>query len=530
MILMPIPVLVLLIACVNAANLMLARGSQRRREIAIRLAIGGARRRIIRQLLAESALLAVSATAAGLALAWWALRLVSNPLGMPLPFDPTVLGLTLLTASLTTVAFGLVPALRVSGQQPSSTLGSGSRTDAVPRQSRSGRALLAAQVALSLALLATGSQLVSTVRGQDVSAGTPADRLLIARFDLRPLAFTPAAAEAFYRDAAAAVSRLPGVAAVGVARHSAVWSFAQGATPSSFQVWRADDAPATRQTTSGGYAGGELFDVVGLRLVAGRGFTEADRVGRPRVALINESAARTLIGPAVGALLRVAPRGQPFESSVEVRVVGVIEAAREPRLDQESAPAAKVYLPAPLEAEPALSLYLRSTSTAAALAQPVRETVRAIAPAVPIVEIGSLEELNERAYAVQLWLARAAALIGLIGLLLATAGLYGVSSYVVTMRSREMAIRMAIGARPRSIVAMMLRQSMRVAIAGLIAGGGAALVVSRLIQAEYHGIRDIDVIAFATAVSLFLVTMLAASVVPAVRASRIDPMHTLKES
>jgi hypothetical protein len=185
-------------------------------------------------------------------------------------------------------------------------------------------------------------------------------------------------------------------------------------------------------------------------------------------------------------------------------------------------------LPSPIEPEPALALYVRTSGRAAPLAQPVREMVARIAPRVPVLEIGSLEDFNERSYGQQLWLARAAALLGVIGLLLATAGLYGVSSYVVAMRSRELAIRMAIGAGPRAILAMILGQSMRVALAGLVAGGGAAVAASRIIQSEWHGIMEIDGLAFGGAAVLFLAVMLLAGAVPAVRASRLDPIEILR--
>ena len=193
-------------------------------------------------------------------------------------------------------------------------------------------------------------------------------------------------------------------------------------------------------------------------------------------------------------------------------------------------PAARVYLPSPLEDELALTAYVRTSGPATATAQPVREIVARIAPRVPILELGSLEEFNERSYATQLWLARAAGCIGVIGLLLATAGLYGVTSYVVAMRSREIAIRMAIGARPQVILRMILGQSMRIALVGLVAGSGVAVAASRIIQSEYHGVRGVDAAAYSAAAVLFLVAMLFASAVPARRASRVDPIQNLKDA
>jgi predicted permease len=528
LVMLPIPILVLVIACVNAANLMLAHGSQRHREIAIRLAIGASRRRIVTQLLIESGLLAFVAAAIALPIAWSGLQLARTPLSIPVPIDTTVLALTVLTACGTAVAFGLVPALRVTAKHPSSTLIT-ARRDAVPRQSRMRRGLLVAQVALSLGLIATGWQLVATVRSQAGSSGTSADRLLIARFDLEPLKVTASETATFYDRLVEEARRLPGVEAAGVARHTSVWTFGQGSASGSLLVWH-PDRPGEERVTLGGFAGGDLFDALGLRVLEGRGFTETDRLSRPQVAVVNHPFAEAMPGPAVGSLLRVAARDGDFKTSIEVRIVGVIEPTVEPRFGPGEGPAQRVYLPSPIEPEPALTLYLRARARAVDVAQPVRELVSQAGPRVPILALGSLDEMNERSFGPQLWLARAAAFLGAVGLLLATAGLYGVSSYVVTMRSREIAIRMALGARPRTIMSMILGQSMRVALIGLLVGGAAAVTVSRVIQAGYHGIEGIDAGAFGGAVALFLAAMLLASAVPAIRASRMDPVENLKDA
>jgi putative ABC transport system permease protein len=510
---------------------MLARGSQRQREIAIRLAIGAGRGRIVNQLLIESGVLAIVATAVALPIEWWGLQLANSPLSIPIPIDATVLALTLLTAACTTVVFGLGPAIRVSAQRPSIALGPvGARGDAIPQQSRLRRLLVVAQVALSIGLLATAWQLVATVRSQAVSSGTPSDRLLLARFDLQPLQLTREETERFYRDLAMGASRLPGVEAIGVARHTSLWTFGQRSEPGSIVVWRPTDRPDEGHVTTGGYAGGDLFDAVGLEILEGRGFIEVDRQQPVQVAVVNETVAKSMNGLVLGGILRVAPRGQDFRSSIEVRIVGIVEPAVEPRLEQGGPPAARVYLPSPIEPEPALTLYLRTHGKATTLAQPVRELVSQIAPRVPILEIGSLEEVNERSYGPQLWLARAAAFLGVVGLLLATAGLYCVASYTVAMRSREIAIRIAVGARPGVILGMVLGQSMRVALIGLLVGGGIAIAVSRFIQAGYHGIPGINTVAFGGAAMLFLAAMLLASAIPAIRASRMDPIENLKDA
>lgn len=301
-------------------------------------------------------------------------------------------------------------------------------------------------------------------------------------------------------------------------------------SPSDYAVLQQGLKGLQGRVTIGGFAGGNLFDAVGLRLVAGRTFTEAEQQqSRPQVAVVNQTFAARMNGPAIGSVLRVALRDHDFASAIDVRVVGIIEPAVEPRYE-EGLPAAKVYLPASLEPEPALTLYVRTHGAAAALAQPLREVVGQIAPRVPILDIGSLDEFNQRSFGQQLWLARGAAFLGVVGLLLATAGLYGVASYVVAMRSRELAIRMALGARPQVILTMILGQSMRIALAGLIVGAASAAVASRVIQAGYYGIRGIDAMAFGRAMALFVVAMLVASTIPAVRASRVDPVQNLKDA
>jgi putative ABC transport system permease protein len=295
-------------------------------------------------------------------------------------------------------------------------------------------------------------------------------------------------------------------------------------------VWRPTDGPEDGHVMIGGFAGGALFDAVGLRMLQGRGFTEAEQHARPQVAIVNETAARVLGAPGIGSIVRVAPRRGNYNSGTELRIVGVVEAALEPRLEKGDAPAAKIYLPASIEPEPALALYLRTNGESAALVQPLRQLLSLVGPRVPILELGSLAEFNERSYATQLWLARAAALLGAIGLMLATAGLYGVSSYLVAMRSRELAIRMALGAAPRAILNLVLRQSMRVAVIGFLAGGATAVVLSRWIQSEYQGIVGIDAKAFGSAVGMFIIAMSLASAIPAARASRLDPVENLRDA
>jgi putative ABC transport system permease protein len=210
-------------------------------------------------------------------------------------------------------------------------------------------------------------------------------------------------------------------------------------------------------------------------------------------------------------------------------LVGVNHAARPPRYNVDGKPVPKIYLPVPLQPEPALTLYLRTRSKAETVAAPLRDLVHAIDARVPILEIGSLATWNERSMALAPLLMRAATFMGLLALVLAATGLLAVVSYAVAARGREFAIRMALGSQPRGVLALVLREAMRLVIAGVVIGGGLALLVTKLLQTRFRGAQGLDVYAFAGSTALLIAVMLLASAVPAIRASRVDPVAALKE-
>ena len=259
---MAIPVLVLVIACVNAASLTLARGSRQRRDVAIRLAIGAERGRVVRQLLIESLLLAFMAAVVALPLAWLTLTAASGRLSLSMPIDATVLAWTVLTAATSAVASGLVPAFRVTARAPLQVLSlSRGATETTPSESRGKRAWIVAQIALSIGVLVTGTQLITLVEGQGGIGGTEPDRLLMTSFDLDQLRYSPELAANFYQRLLDATSHLPDAEAVGLARPTSVWTFGRGKGPGSVIVW----APGREgEVVIGGYAGGDLFGAIGL--------------------------------------------------------------------------------------------------------------------------------------------------------------------------------------------------------------------------------------------------------------------------
>jgi putative ABC transport system permease protein len=521
-----VPLVVLAIACLNAANLLLARATRRSGEIAIRLALGATRWQIVRQLLTESLLLSLAAAGGAMILSSWGLQIGTSYLGFPLPLDYRVLMYTLLAAVASAVAFGLVPALRAARGHSAGALIAARSGGETLRQSRVRRALVVAQVALSLGLLATGTQLVSSVRSLVSVAGTEPDRLLLASFDLSHLKFERPATEAFYKQLLDRVSTLPQAQAAGLARSTTFWTWGMGMR-SAVVVWLPDDEPRKGTLYLGGYAGGELFRAAGLNLLQGRAFTQDEAGARPAVAVVNRPFAdKVFAGAAVGRHVRVAARGQGHSASLEVRIVGVVEPTVEPMYSRDPVPA--IYLPASLEDEPALTLYVRSNGPMQALVPALRDAVGQIDARVPFTEIATLQELNDRRLRPDTLMTQGVSLLGILALVLATAGLYGVISYMVALRTREIGVRLALGAEPRGVLAMVLRQAMTLALVGTAIGAGAAAIATRVAQSELRGAERFDPLAFVGSIALLLVAMLAGSALPARRAARVDPMVALR--
>lgn len=533
LIVMAIPLLVLAIACVNAAGLTLARGSRQRRDVAIRLAIGAERGRVVRQLLIESLLLACLAAIVAVPIAWLALTAASGRLSLAMPIDATVLGWTVLTTAVCAVASGLVPAFRVTARAPLQALSvSRAATDATPADSRGRRVMVVAQIALSIGVLLVGTQLITLVEGQGGTGGTPPDRLLMTSFDLEQLRYSPDMAADFYQRLLEGASRLPGADAVGLARPTSVWTFGHGKGPGSVIVW----VPGVEaEIVIGGYAGGDLFGAVGLPLLAGRTFTPADRTGPPGVAIVNQVYADQLPDrQALGRTIRVATwrrqsSGEAEAEARDVTIVGVVDAAGERRYTMDGGPVAKIYVPSPLGPEPALTLYARSRVRAEDLGPAIRDLAARIDPRVPIGDMGTLASLNERSMGPVHWLSRMSVLLGVVALLLAAAGLLATSSYAVTQRTREFAVRMALGADARGVLTLVLAQSMRTVSIGFTIGGAAGLGVSRLIATQFHGAGGLHLPAFVQSAALLMTVMLVASAIPAIRAARVDLVASLKD-
>lgn len=522
-----VPLLVLAIGCVNAANLLLVRATRRRREVAVRLALGASQLRLVRQLIVESLILALGAALLALPLAWSGIQWLTGLVAFrfPMTLDATVVAGALVTAFLTALAFGLVPAFQATAQRPSAALGTAHAGSGGTRsQSRGRRVLVAGQVALSLGLLGTAFQLTSALETAAEPPATDPDRLLLASFDLAQLRFSAAESDAFYAALLDGASSLPGVEAAALSNRNLVWGWAPA--PPAVVVSEGTDVPFPSLTMSG-FAGGDYFEVVGLDVVRGREFVAADRSDLPEVVIVTERLAAQIFDDpdARGRSVYVTAPLADAPAEVVLRIVGVVESPVAPSGEEVAA----IFFPSPLQNGTALTLHVRSEGPAAPLASAVRDLVARLDPRVPVLDLATLEQKVRANSLDERMLARVVALLGIVAVLLASIGLYGVTSYSVAIRAREIAVRMALGARPGRVQAMVLWQALSIAMIGSVVGGLAAIAVGVLIRAEVFGVASVDVATLSGSAALLAVAMLLASLVPARRAARLAPYAVLRE-
>jgi predicted permease len=525
-----IPVLVLVIASVNAANLLLVRASRRGREVALRLALGASRLRLVRQLVIESVILAMAAALVALGLAWPSLDLLAAYMPWPVTLDGTVVAGALGTAFLTALAFGLAPAFQAARQHPSAALGTSPAGSGGTRsQSRVRRALVVGQVALSLGLLAIAFQLASAVESLNEPPVTDPDRLLLASFDLKELRFSTDQSNEFYTALLDRASKLRGVESAGLSGRDLLWS----RRPNFGNFYYVNPGPEGRprfRPVVGGSAAGDLFRTLGIDRVQGRGFGEADWRDRPEVAIVTERLASELFdGSALGRSLQLTELGNGVPAA-NVQIVGIVESP----VELTGQDVAAIFFPAPFFPSPFQSgaertLYVRSDGPAGPLATAIRDLVAQIDPQVPILELATLDQKVRDDYREKLVMSRVAAFLGILALVLASIGLYGVTSYSVAMRAREIAVRMALGAPSESVLAMVLRQAAALVLIGSTFGAVLAIVVGRLIQAEIFGVAAVPFATLGGSAALLALAMLLASVLPARRAARMNPNVVLRE-
>ncbi|HEX8694475.1 MAG TPA: ABC transporter permease [Longimicrobium sp.] len=520
--------IVLLIACANVANLLLARAAARRRELAIRASLGARRGRIVRQLLTESLLLAGLGGAAGLLVAIWTGNLLLRfppPSGVPVRLDTgpdaRVLGFTLAVSLLVGLVLGLVPGLRASRPELVSALKADARAGGPARLGLRGL-LVAGQVALAVVLLAGAGLLVRTLRNlEHTDLGYGARSVLLASVDLEGTGWEPERGRRFYAELLERVGAEPGVDAA---------SLATTITPNP-------GGSNVSGVTIPGYtpAGDELvsFD---LNVVApgyfatldipvrGRDFTPADREGAPRVAVVNETMAKRYWpnGNAVGQ--RIVLGTDSTAPSVEV--VGIARDGKYRTLREE--PRANAWFSVLQSWRPTMTLLVRSRRDPAELAAAVRREVAALDPRVPVFEVRTLKEHIGVATAQERLAATLVSLFGALALVVAAVGIFGVLAWLVVERTHELGVRMALGATRASVIRLVLARGLALAGAGAAVGVAAAFGLTRLVSSLLYGVSPSDPLAFALATALLLGTAALASYLPAARAARVDPMVALR--
>ena len=521
---------VLLIACVNVANLLLARAALRQRELAVRTALGASRSRIVIQLLVESVMRALLGGALGVGIAYASLAAFRAYLPARLPrfeevqLDGRVLVFVIVVSLLTAIVFGLVPALRASRPDMVSTLREGGRGLAGSmRHDRLRRSLVVAEVALSFVLLVGAGLLLRSLNAiLAVPRGFETANTLTAYVTLPAARYPDSTRQvAFFDDAVARLSRIPGVTSVAVTTSLPIEGGVNGGITILGSSFGPDDRPiAEKRVVSPNY-----FDAIGARMAAGRAFQQTDRMGAEMVVIVNESFVRRYLpdGNPIGRMVDFlwgTPEGVPQ------RIVGVVADIREQNLNQPPVPA--VYIPATQRPIEGGYLMVRVSGDPMQLLPAVRREVLEIDRYLPLSQVRTLDDVIDGGLSRQRFSASLLGAFSLLALFLAAIGIYGLISYSVAQRTPEFGIRAALGAHSRDIVRLVLAQSGTLVLLGVVLGGAAAVGLTRLLSSQLYAVSATDAVSFVTAAAVLVGAALLASALPSWRASRLDPMRALR--
>ncbi len=523
--------LVLLIACANLASLLVARGEARQREIAVRLAVGAARWRLVRQLFTENLLLAILGGAAGVLFAVWTLAFLVQTmqesigvLGLEKQLDGRILAFAIALSLLTALLFGLLPALRAARSDLQGTLKDlGASLSHRISSVRLRKALIIGQVALTAVLLtAAGLFTRSLLNLQNTNLGLRPDHVI--EFTIAPQLnrYSPPRALAFVERLRQTIAATPGVSSVSAATIPILANDDWGSdvTVQGYTAREAEDMHVGRNDVGPGY-----FATLGTPLLAGREFQDPDKAGSPQVAIVNATFVRRFLqrrNP-LGVHLRTgAGNGKP-----DVEIVGVVKDSKHSDPRDPIHP----FVYEPYAQDPTFgraTFYVRTASEPAAMATTLRKIVQSFDANLPVYDVKTLsQQIDETVFSDRL-LTFLSLCLGLLAALLAAVGLYGVMAYMVARRTREIGIRMALGATRESIAALILREVARMAAIGLAIGLAVALAADRLVASLLFGVQATDPLVFAAAVLLLGVVALLAGGLPARRAASVDPVVALR--
>jgi predicted permease len=515
---------VLLIACSNVANLLLARSAARQQEMAVRVALGASRARLVRQLLTESVCLGLLSGGVGLLIGYFALHLLAKTLPATGTFttsslDGAVLLFTLLVSLATGFLFGTVPALSVSRAEVAGVLQEGRTAGPSARRITVANALLVGQVALSFLLLVTAALFLRSIqRAYEIDPGFEADHVAVYLTNPGQAGYDEAQTKAFYADVAERVARLPGAESVAWASNMPLFASPVG----GLHVDGRQQSPTDSSTTIVNTVSRGYFHTSGVAIEKGREFTDVDRPTSLPVAIVNEKLAQDY-WPGEGAL------GKRVQVPGERQTREIVGVARTGNYSSFGEPPQRcVYVPLEQNQLPAMTLYVRSSGDPAQMVSAVRSEIHAAGPQVLMSGVRTGQQVIDGS----LFQARiGVALLSVFGLLalgLASIGLYGILAYAVNQRQREIGLRMALGASQRSVLRMVVKQGMSLVVTGMAIGFGVALLLGRILSRMLFGVGAGDLVSLSGAALILGVVALVACYLPARWATRLDPLVALR--
>ena len=528
--------LVLLIACANVANLLLARGATRQKEFAMRLAIGAVRTRLIRQLLTESLLLAMLGASAGIVLSYWTDKLLlqmasrgtlSSSIQLDLHPDLRVLAFTLGVAVVTAILFGLIPSLLLTRLDLSPVLkstGQGIKNDSCPGRMPAGKILVIAQVAVSMVLLVAAGMFVrSLAKLSEVNLGYNRENLLLFRVEAAPTKLKGAETLRLFQSLLEKIAAVPGVRAVAISENG-LFLDSESGDPVSVEGYT--PKPDERMNTRMDHVGPHYFSTVGIPLLMGREIEPQDSGTGLRAAVINQSFARRFFPNTnpLGKRVRDTYPGNPSD----LEVVGVVADAKYNSLREKSI--ARLYAPLfhPMWDQDNAAFEVRTFADPSTVSASLREAVHSVNPAIPLTEIETMSGLVDNSLQTDRFIKQLSEAFGILAMVLAAIGLYGVMAYTVARRTREIGIRLALGAEPGMIRWQVLRETLVLVLIGIPIGIPIAILCAYLVRSMLFGLSFVDPVTLLFASILLAIVAASAGLRPARRASQVDPMVALR--
>jgi putative ABC transport system permease protein len=521
---------ILLIACINVANLLLARAAEREKELAVRLALGAGRWRIVRQLLSESMLLAGMGATGGLLLGPWMMAglLALAPTTIPqlsrVGLDTTVLFFTLAIAALTSLLFGLAPALRASKTDLQTALKDGGRLTTGAAREGMRKALLIAEIGLSLVLLAgAGLLLRSMYNLLRVDLGFDADNLLTMRFELSDKKYNPQTGRIFYDECLARVQAVPGVRSAALSQSLPI----EGSYWDSVFTVADKPAPSRANLPASDYlrVSANYFETMGIRLLRGRWFNAADTPESTPVAVINERLAHR-IWPNEDPIGKRIKQGFPEYNGGWREVIGVVNDVKTSGVDRPTT--MQTYVLFSQTPGTFLGLIVRTQGNPLAVAAPIEQAIHTVDKDLPVYSVWTMDQLLGNSLAERRLTLVLLSSFAALALLLAAVGIYGMIAYTVRQRTRELGIRLALGAQARDVLWLILRQGLKLTLIGVALGLTVAFALTRWMESLLFRVRPTDALTFgAIAVALLSVALMACWI-PARRATKVDPLIALR--